>query len=483
VVTTSSAEARAFYDQGFAYLGSYVWIEAARSFNQALRYDPKLALAYVGLSYAYAELNDSAAAGSALRQAIALRPQVSEQERCRIDIRAAQMAAEAAPRDSAKLAAYRKSIDDALVRFPDDGALWVQRGIAASPDPSDRGQGSPPGAERYYQRAIRLRADYFPAHHYLVHLYENAGQIQKALEQAAVYKELAPAVPHARHMYAHELRRAGRTNEAVAEFEVADRLETDYLKSENIPAELEWHYQHNLDLLAVGYQYLGQMQKAEQKMKESFSMRSSLVVEEFNKREWPAFLLGRGRADEALAAAKLMTGLSSPLIRATGHIYAGHAYLALRRFQDAAAEANAALHELNSASDGGALVAPALQQLQGEFFLRTGHTEKGRALLDEFIRKMRAVGPDEWTQTLFALESIARTARESGDWEYGALAARQMLEHDSAYAGTHYALGLVADHAADAKTALAEFTLAEKYWSKADPDMLEIKDIRARLRR
>src|SRR5712692_10647014 len=57
-VTTSSAEAQAFYDQGLAYLHSYVWVEAARSFNQALRHDGKLAMAYVGLSCAYSGLDD-----------------------------------------------------------------------------------------------------------------------------------------------------------------------------------------------------------------------------------------------------------------------------------------------------------------------------------------------------------------------------------------------------------------------------------------
>jgi hypothetical protein len=34
-VSTSSAEAQAFYDQGLAYLHSFVWIEAIRSFHQA----------------------------------------------------------------------------------------------------------------------------------------------------------------------------------------------------------------------------------------------------------------------------------------------------------------------------------------------------------------------------------------------------------------------------------------------------------------
>src|SRR4026207_409402 len=40
-VGTTSKEAQAFYDQGLAYLHSYVWLEAARSFNQALRLPPR----------------------------------------------------------------------------------------------------------------------------------------------------------------------------------------------------------------------------------------------------------------------------------------------------------------------------------------------------------------------------------------------------------------------------------------------------------
>src|SRR5688572_12655610 len=43
---TKSKEAQAFYDQGLAYLHAFVWIEAARSFHEALRHDPNLALAH-----------------------------------------------------------------------------------------------------------------------------------------------------------------------------------------------------------------------------------------------------------------------------------------------------------------------------------------------------------------------------------------------------------------------------------------------------
>ncbi|HYR92534.1 MAG TPA: tetratricopeptide repeat protein [Terriglobia bacterium] len=476
-VSTSSPQAQAFYDQGLAYLHSYEWIEAARSFNQALRLDPKLALAHVGLSYAHTELNVPAAAHSALERAVAL----NEHDRQHIAIRKAQMAAEDAPRDAAKLASYRKALDNALAQFPLDEELWLQRGVAESSDPADRGQGSPAGSARYYERALALAPSHFAAHHFLAHAFENSGRIDDALKHASAYAAMAPAIPHARHMNGHELRRLGQIDHAVAEFEAADRLETEYLKNEKIPFEHEWHYQHNLDLLGTSYQYLGQMAKAERLLKASFEIPSALAVQEFNKREWPVFLLSRGRTKEALEAAKVMIAHPSSLIRAAGHIEAGHAMLASSRFREAADEANAALKEMKSASDGAALVATSFEAVQGEFFLRTGQRGKGRTMLDQVIRKLRsAPGPDEWTQASFALEAIARAAREAGDWEYAARAANQMMEHDPAYAGTHYALALAAEHAGDGSTARAEFALAEKYWNKADPDLAELRDIRGR---
>src|SRR5262245_42877716 len=68
-VGTSSKDAQAFYDQGLAFIHSYVWLEAARSFHQALRSDPSLAIAQARLSLVYTELNAPAAARDALTRA------------------------------------------------------------------------------------------------------------------------------------------------------------------------------------------------------------------------------------------------------------------------------------------------------------------------------------------------------------------------------------------------------------------------------
>lgn len=51
-ITTTSPECQEHFDQGLGYLYSYVWMEAARSFETATRHDPECAMAWWGLSRA-----------------------------------------------------------------------------------------------------------------------------------------------------------------------------------------------------------------------------------------------------------------------------------------------------------------------------------------------------------------------------------------------------------------------------------------------
>jgi tetratricopeptide (TPR) repeat protein len=489
---TKNAEAQRFYDQGLAYLHNYVWIEAARSFNQALRLDPQLVLAHVGLSYAYIELNLSAKAKQAIATAQAASPTASAHVQRHVEARSLQMAAEEAPGDPSRLAAYRKSLDAAIAAFPNDVEFVLRRGIAESPDPADRGQGSVMGSVAYYERVLKRSApsvpsaalESWPAHHFLAHAYENAGRMKEAEAAAAAYAKANAAVPHAVHMHGHELRRLGRITEAIGRFEAADKLQRDYLAREKIGPELDWHHAHNLDLLAASYQYTGQMKKAEALLKQSFNMPTNLLVQAVNKREWPAFLIARNRAAEALTAAQQLLKHPSLVVQATGHIEAAFAQLAMNRPADGAASSNAALKALRSAQGAQGLAAIELEALQGEFNLRTAQRDKGRGMMESAARKWRSrPGPDAWTQSLFRLEALARTARSVGDWALAARLAQLMLEHDPNYAGTHFALGLVSHHnSGTSETTLREFALAEKAWAGADKDLAELKTM-ADLRR
>lgn len=477
---TKSAEAQRFYDQGLAYLHNYVWIEAARSFNQALRLDANLALAQVGLSYAYIELNKVTESRQAIGKAKTLASKAGDHVKRHVDARALQMAAEDAPGDAAKLAAYRKALDSAIVAFPNDVEFLLSRGNAESPDPADRGQGSVPGSIPFYERALKASAPStamgsFAAHHFLAHAYENGGRAKEAATEAAAYAAQAASVPHAVHMHGHELRRLGRIKEAIARFEAADKLQRDYLAREKIAPEFDWHLAHNLDLLAASYQYVGQMKKAEALLKQSFSIPTNLLVQAVNKREYPAFLLARNRPAEALAAAQTLLTHPNPVMQATGYIEAGFAQLAMNRPADGAQSSNAALRALRAAPAGQGLAAIELEALQGEFLLRTAQRDKGRAAMERAAQKWRGLpGPDAWTQALFRLEAQARAARAVGDWALAARMAQVMLEHDPNYAGTHYALALVAQHDGNTNTARREFDLAVKAWAMADKDLPEL---------
>jgi tetratricopeptide (TPR) repeat protein len=479
-VSTQSTEAQAYYDQGLAYLHGYVWIEAARSFNQALRLDPRLAIAHAELSIAYTELNQPALARSALERARALAAQASEHDKLHIAARVAQAAAEAAAGDQTKLAAYRKALDGALLKAPQDVELLILRGVAESADPADRGQGSVLSSIPSYEKALALGS--VAAHHYLTHALENSGRVADALPHADAYARAAPAIPHALHMSGHVLRRLGKIDQAVGAFEAAERAEAEYLRAEKIPPEYDWHGEHNLDLLGSSYRYLGQMAKAGDELKAAFDLPSSLVVQMYNKRAWPEFLISRGRTDDALAAARVLTAHSVTLVSAVGHIEAGHARLASGNMQAAAEESNAALTELRSASGGQALIAPALQELQGEYLLRAGQRDRAHAMLEDLVKKIRALpGPDNWVQALFIMESIGQTARDSGDWIFAEWIGQQMIEHDPNYAGGHYALALAVEHRGDVSNAQMEFGTASRLWSKADPGLPELARSRARV--
>jgi tetratricopeptide (TPR) repeat protein len=198
-VSTSSKRAQDFYDQGLAYLHSFVWLEAARSFNEALRADPKLAMAHLGLTIAYTELNAPAAARTALEHARALGAAAGDHDRRHIAARALQAEAESAPGGSLALQQYRTALDAALKAFPEDEELWLLRGLAESPDPANRGQGSVAESIPFYQKALALAPAHFAAHHYLTHAYENTGRIAQALAEGTEYAKMAPSVPHAPH--------------------------------------------------------------------------------------------------------------------------------------------------------------------------------------------------------------------------------------------------------------------------------------------
>jgi tetratricopeptide (TPR) repeat protein len=471
-VTTTSPEAQAYYDQGLAYLHSYVWIEAARSFHQALRLDPSLAMAYVGLSDAYVGLLDIPSAVAAAEKAKALAAKVSDRERTRILLRGLQMEYLQDSGDLKKYFAYRQALNDALSASPNDPWLWILRGFADEGTPTAHGQGGLVDTIAFYQTALRLSPDNFAAHHYLAHTLENHGPPKEALEQSEIYVQMAPAIPHAHHMRGHDLRRAGQTEQAVEEFLKAEELENNYYRTENIPARFDWHHAHNLQLLAMSYEALGQLRAAEAAFRDAFALPSYTDFADYNRKAWPEFLLDHGRAEEALAASQELVNSQWAMARFAGRSLAGRAQLALNHPEDARAELGLAERETEQMSSAVLKSLSDSALLRAEILLREGKTEEGNQLMVRIVKDVVAVsGPDAWSEAVFQLEYIARVAREASDWTLAASAAQEMIRHDPSYAGGYFGLGLVAAHQGNAPAAKEEFATAQKLWSKADSNL------------
>jgi tetratricopeptide (TPR) repeat protein len=477
-VSASSTEAQAFYDQGLAYLHSFVWIEAIRSFHQALRNDGNLGMAYLGLADAYIGLQDPATARAAVNTAKTLEKHMSDREKTWLGIRDAEVAWAEDGANTDLYVAYRKTISDALKKNPNDSWLWVQRGLADEASPFTHGQAGTVDSLAFYKTALSLAPDNLPALHYYAHTCENIGRIREALELTARYAAQAPMIPHARHMHGHELLRSGRTEEAIQEFVKTKELEDAYYRNEKIPAQYDWHHAHNLQLLAMAYQSLGQVKAAEALYQEAFGTRGYTDFLDYNRRAWPEFLLNRGRPQEALAAAREMTESQWALARLTGHTLMGQALLAVNKINDAKDELNAAERESEALPVRMAAALPYPTMLRAEIMWRENQRDSAEELLVGVVQALLTMpGPDAWSSATFQLETIAQGAREAGDWKLAEYTAKKMMDHNPNYAGGYFAMALVAAHSNDRAAETQLMATARRLWAKADADLPELAKI------
>ena len=163
------------------------------------------------------------------------------------------------------------------------------------------------------------------------------------------------------------------------------------------------------------YQLLGQMKVAEPLLRESFLLPAHGEFAEFGHKQWPEFLLARGRAQEAFEQADILAQSPSMMARFAGHTLKGRALVVMNRVDDAQKEMALARDALIliPASDADRL-RPYSDSLRAEILLAEKKSAEGVALMKEIEEQLRASpGPDARSQALIQLDSIARRAREA----------------------------------------------------------------------
>lgn len=448
--SAKSTEAQAFYEQGLAYLHSYQWLEAARSFNQAIRFEHDFPLAWTGLSRAYSGLEDPKLAREAHAKALTF-TNVTPREARWLDVRTKQLDAMEAERSTKADDAYFeyiKALNAAIEGDPADAELWTQRGNAEEPGGAyGRGQRGTASSIAFYERAIALVPGHFGAHHYLIHTYEQIGIFDKALEHGKVYADAASDVPHALHMYAHDLMKLGRTAEAIDVFGRANRIELAYYEREKIARDYDWHHTHNLALLALSHRHEGNLDEAERLLRDGASVDQQTATRKgYYKGVLLDLLYARGQHEEVIREATALTTWKPGAVRALGHSMAARSLMATGRVDAAAPHVKALENETSEGGMYGTFADLHAGLARAEYELRTGKRAEGAERLRSVMSTARAQRtPDGWIEGLFTIESVFLVAKALEEWDLAADASARLMDHDKAYAGSRTAAEAIAE--------------------------------------
>jgi tetratricopeptide (TPR) repeat protein len=262
-ITTDSAEAQTYFNQGLKLLHCFWDFEAYRAFKEAARQDPSAAMAYWG---EFEALKLTGRHGSiqkekddALAKAQSLAGHASEHEQ--LYIRAAVR--QAKEDDAKESAAYRQVMESLIDRYPDD--LDAQAFLALEEMKGYKTNGQPRDGELYSQAILRNLLAAHPydaaANHYWIHAMEDSSRPEEALHSAHVLGRLAPNSGHLVHMPGHIYWRVGDYEQARKSFIAAVRVDEAYLAAEEIRPEEDWNYAHNLAYLIAACAEAGRYQE------------------------------------------------------------------------------------------------------------------------------------------------------------------------------------------------------------------------------
>ena len=227
-ITTRSARAQRFFDQGLSLAYAFNHAEAARSFKEAARLDPQCAMCYWGAAFVLGP-NINAAMDTAVvreaydaaQKAVTLAARATPRERA--------FAAALAKRYSAAPVANRASLDTAFANamravareYPDDldaATIYAEATMDLSPWTYWNADGTPrPGvaeALAALENVLRRNPNHPGACHYYIHAVE-AIYPERAVACAERLAALMPAAGHIVHMPGHIYIRVGRYNDAV----------------------------------------------------------------------------------------------------------------------------------------------------------------------------------------------------------------------------------------------------------------------------
>jgi tetratricopeptide (TPR) repeat protein len=291
-VTTQSASAQRYFDQGMMLLFNFNHKEATRSFRAAAAIDPNCAMAHWGEAFAHGPhingpMTDEAVplAWAALEKARALKLKASAREQAYIDALATRYVAPGAKHDRSMLDChFATAMRRVAEAYPDDHdavALWVDAWMNTTPWDywqADKRTPKPDTAEaiQAIEKVLTRVPDHPAANHLHIHLVEAGPQPERALPSAGKLRRYAPAAGHLVHMPSHIYIRVGQYQDAVEANEEAARADRSYIAACQVQGFYPGvYYPHNMHFLWYALMFQGRAERSLEAAKQVASYAAS----------------------------------------------------------------------------------------------------------------------------------------------------------------------------------------------------------------
>jgi tetratricopeptide (TPR) repeat protein len=518
-VTTTSEEARRFFNQGVSQIHSFWFVESERSFLQAATLDPDMAMAYWGISVSAASdyrpafqlirdpydggrdtsqatvkpqdiarsTNGAAIDGrirarEAIARAMSLRDRVSARERLYIEAEAARRNPASSSIDADHIAGLRALI----AAYPDDLQAKSMLGLALLDgyDPVSKApRGHTAEGIRLLQEVVARDDSHFGAHHYLIHGWEGSRTPEQAWRHCQRYPELVTNIPHAIHMPGHIYAQSDRIDDAIAAFSAASTNELSWIEKDVLYPN--GHHGHNMHFLVHTLNLNGRFRDSLARVRQIMDFKETPRERSGNNQRTP-YRQGYYALVKTLVRFErwdlVLDGSTIPVYdkpeQQAWHTWAlGLAHAARGRLDEARHDREEMRAHFTRATASRRSLEIALAELDATIAARSGDKMRGYELFRnaaDMEASLIYTEPPSYPRPV--VEGFAETAMALGDPLVAERAYREALAREPGSGRAYFGLATALQSMRKEDEARQMWALGRKAWDKADADLPQLAE-------